>query len=51
MAKKRISPEDNAANMQNPNEGTPGNNQQYLQAEENRRRQIKESKADNKPKK
>ena len=50
MAKKRMSPEDNAANMQNPNKDTPGNNQQYLQAEENRRRQIKESKAE-KPKK
>lgn len=51
MAKKRMSPKDNAANTQNSNKGTSGNNQQYLQAKENTRRQIKESKADKKPKK
>jgi hypothetical protein len=51
MADKKMSPKDNAANMQNPNEGTSGNNQQYLQAEENRQRQIAESKKSKKSKK
>lgn len=44
MAKKRISPKDNAANTQNSNKGTSGNNQQYLQAKENTRRQIENAK-------
>ena len=42
MAKKTISPENNAANQQNTNKGTSGNNDQYLAAEKNRKKQLEE---------
>ena len=42
MAKKKIKPEDNISNMQNPNKGTTGTNEQYDKSQENRNKQIQE---------
>jgi hypothetical protein len=36
---KKITPPNNAANMQNPNTGTPGVNRQYAQNESNKAKQ------------
>ncbi len=41
---KKIKPEDNSANIKNPNDGTDGTNEQYDKAELNRRKQIDENK-------
>lgn len=38
--KDKISPRDNAANMQNPNKGTSGTNKQYDQNQGNRGAQM-----------
>ncbi len=38
--KKKITPEENASNMQNPNKGTPGTNKQYDQNQGNRGKQL-----------
>lgn len=35
-----MKPSDNAANMQNPNKGTPGTNKQYSQNQGNRGKQL-----------
>lgn len=35
MPKPKIKPEDNAANMQNKNKGTSGQNKQFIQNQEN----------------
>jgi hypothetical protein len=40
---KKITPEDNKANTLNSNEGTEGNNEQYLKDQENRRKQAEEN--------
>ena len=40
MAQKKITPADNAANMQNANKGTPGTNRQYNQNQGNRGKQL-----------
>lgn len=40
MAKKTIKPQDNEANMQNANKGTPGTNRQYDQNQGNRGKQL-----------
>ncbi|WP_294332602.1 hypothetical protein [uncultured Chryseobacterium sp.] len=40
--KNKIKPEDNVANMQNPNEGLGGTNEQYDKDQENRKKQQKE---------
>ena len=37
---KKISPQDNAANMKNANKGTSGTNQQYDQNQGNRGKQM-----------
>lgn len=37
---KPIKPQDNAANMQNPNKGTSGTNKQYDQNQGNRGKQL-----------
>lgn len=37
---KKIKPEDNIANMQNPNKGTSGTNKQYDQSQGNRGKQL-----------
>lgn len=39
MSKKKIQPQDNAANMQNPNKGSNGTNKQYDQNQGNRGKQ------------
>lgn len=41
---KKINPKDNESNQVNSNDGTDGNNSAYLAAEENRKRQLEESK-------
>lgn len=41
----KIKPKDNASNMQNSNEGTDGNNEQYLKDQENRKKQAEENAA------
>lgn len=43
--KKSIKPEDNSANQQNGNKGTPGTNKQYDQAQGNRGSQMEQSKS------
>lgn len=40
MAKNKINPKDNQANMQNPNKGTSGTNKQYDQNQGNRGKQL-----------
>ncbi|WPO84376.1 hypothetical protein SD427_08570 [Chryseobacterium sp. JJR-5R] len=40
MAKKTIKPQDNEANMSNPNKGTPETNRQYDQNQGNRGKQL-----------
>ena len=40
MSDKKISPQDNAANQQNANKGTPGVNKQFAQAQGNRGKQM-----------
>lgn len=40
MAKKKIHPRDNQANMQNANKGTSGTNKQYDQNQGNRGKQL-----------
>lgn len=37
---QKIAPKDNAANIPNPNKGTPGTNKQYDQAQGNRGKQM-----------
>ncbi|MDM8546191.1 hypothetical protein QUF61_06825 [Candidatus Venteria ishoeyi] len=39
-AGKKIKPEDNEANIKNPNKGTPGTNPQYDQAQGDRGKQL-----------
>ena len=41
--RKPIKPQDNAANMQNPNKGTSGVNRQYDQNQGNRGKQLNHS--------
>lgn len=48
MSDKKISPKDNAANMQNPNKGTPGVNKQYAQNQGNRGKQLNPNQKDKK---
>lgn len=43
MTKKKIKPIDNTSNTLNPNEGTDGNNEQYLKDQENRKKQAEEN--------
>ena len=43
MAKNKIKPQDNAANMQNANYGTSGVNKQFQQAQTNKDIQRKQS--------
>ncbi len=40
MADKKITPQNNAANMQNANKGTSGTNKQYDQNQGNRGKQL-----------
>ena len=40
MAQKKITPANNAANMQNANKGTAGTNRQYDQNQGNRGKQL-----------
>ncbi|MGN0724523.1 MAG: hypothetical protein ACI4LT_11005 [Treponema sp.] len=40
MSNKTIKPADNSANMQNPNKGFPGQNQQRAQNQGNRGKQL-----------
>ena len=40
MSKKKISPKNNHANMQNPNKGTKGTNKQYSQSQGNKGKQL-----------
>lgn len=40
MSDKKISPQDNSANQQNANKGTPGVNKQFAQAQGNRGKQM-----------
>lgn len=40
MSDKKISSQDNAANQQNANKGTPGVNKQYSQNQGNRGKQL-----------
>ena len=40
MKKRKVTPKDNSANMQNPNKGTKGANKQYDKAQGNRGKQM-----------
>ena len=40
MSKDKIKPKDNESNMQNPNKGTPGTNEQYDKAQGDRGKQL-----------
>ncbi|WP_394953769.1 hypothetical protein [uncultured Helicobacter sp.] len=40
MSDKKITPQNNAANMQNANKGTSGTNKQYAQNQGNRGKQL-----------
>lgn len=44
MAKKTIKPQDNEANMPNPNKGTSGTNRQYDQNQGDRGKQLNPNK-------
>ena len=41
---KKITPQDNAANIQNPNRGVPGQNKQRTQNQDNRGKQLQQQK-------
>lgn len=43
---EKIKPEDNSANQQNPNKGTPGTNTQYDKAQGNRGKQMNPNQKD-----
>ena len=45
MSEKKITPQDNAANMQNANKGTKGTNKQYAQNQGNRGKQLNPNQA------
>lgn len=45
MKRKKIKPEDNASNMQNPNPKTPGQNEQFKKDQVNTQKQKQEAKA------
>lgn len=40
MKKRKVTPKDNSANMQNGNKGTKGTNKQYDKAQGNRGKQM-----------
>lgn len=40
MSQNKIKPKDNVSNMQNPNKGTPGTNEQYDKVQDNRSKQL-----------
>ena len=40
MSKDKIKPKDNESNMQNPNKGTKGTNEQYDKAQGDRGKQL-----------
>lgn len=44
MAKQKVTPKNNSANMQNPNKGTSGVNRQYSQVQGNRGAQMNPNK-------
>jgi hypothetical protein len=47
MAEKKINPNDNQANQQNPNKGTDGTNRQYDQNQGNRGKQLNPNQKNN----
>ena len=48
MAEKKITSQNNAANMQNANKGVPGQNKQYAQNQGNRGKQLNPNQAQKK---
>ncbi len=48
MAEKKITSQNNAANMQNANKGMPGQNKQYAQNQGNRGKQLNPNQAQKK---